>query len=105
MNLRVNGWTETMEIGKCQKHGLSIAQIEAVFADRPRIAPDPKHSADEDRLIAIGTAGAGRPAFVAFTIRTIRERRFIRPVSARYMHAREVAAYEESAKAQDRSPG
>jgi len=40
--------------------------------------------------------------FVAFTIRT-KNRRLIRPVTARYMHAKEVAAYEkESAKTQNR---
>jgi uncharacterized DUF497 family protein len=53
---------------KCQKHGLSIAQIEALFTHSPRIAPDAKHSADEDRLIAVGRI-AGRPAFLTFTIR------------------------------------
>ena len=39
---------------KCQKHGVSIADIEALFTGSPRIAPDPRHSADEDRLIAVG---------------------------------------------------
>jgi len=95
MELRVNGfdWDEGNQT-KCQKHGLSIAQIEALFTHSPRIAPDAKHSTDEDRLIAVGRI-AGRPAFVAFTIRVKSKRRFIRPVTARYMHAKEVAAYEE----------
>jgi uncharacterized DUF497 family protein len=87
---------------KCQKHGVSIAEIEALFMNAPRIAPDPKHSDDEDRMIAVGRTSAGRPVFVAFTIRT-KNRRLIRPVTARYMHAKEIAAYEkESAKTQDR---
>jgi hypothetical protein len=45
MDLRVGGfdWDEGNR-AKCQKHGLSIAQIEALFARSPRIAPDPKHS-------------------------------------------------------------
>jgi uncharacterized DUF497 family protein len=95
MNLRVSGfdWDEGNR-EKCQNHGLSIAQIEALFSHSPRIAPDHKHSADEDRSIAVGRI-AGRPAFVAFTIRVKGKRRFIRPVSARFMHAKEVAAYEE----------
>lgn len=80
---------------KCQKHGVSIAQIEALFAHNPRIAPDPKHSADEDRLIAVGRTSAGLAVFVAFTIRTKNKRRVIRPVTARYMHAKEIAAYEK----------
>ena len=96
MDLRVSGfdWDEGNR-AKCQKHGLSIAQIEALFAHSPRIAPDPKHSADEDRLIAVGRTSTGRPVFVAFTIRVKNNRRFIRPVTARFMHAKEVAAYEE----------
>lgn len=56
---------------------------------------------DEDRLIAAGKI-EGRPVFVAFTIRIKDKRRFIRPVTARFMHAKEVAAYEEeSAKAEN----
>ena len=51
LELRVSGfdWDEGNR-AKCQKHGLSIARIEALFTHGPRIAPDPKHSADEDRL-------------------------------------------------------
>jgi len=103
MDLRVSGfdWDEGNR-AKCQKHGLSIAQIEALFARSPRIAPDPKHSMDEDRLIAFGRTSTGRPVFVAFTIRVKNNRRFIRPVTARLMHAKEVAAYEEeSSTAED----
>lgn len=96
MDLRVNGfdWDEGNR-AKCQKHGLSIAQVEALFSHRLRIAPDPKHSADEDRLIAVGRTSMGRPVFVAFTIRVKNNRRFIRPVTARFMHAKEIAAYDE----------
>ena len=91
---------------KCQKHGVSIAEIESVFRGSPRIAPDPKHSSDEDRLIAVGRTSAGRPVFVAFTVRTKDGRRLIRPVTARYMHEKEIAAYEaaeqeESAEAEE----
>jgi hypothetical protein len=94
-DLRVSGfdWDEGNRV-KCQKHGLSVAQIEAFFARGPRVAPDHKHSADEDRFIAVGRI-AGRPVFVAFTVRVKDKRRFIRPISARFMHAKEVAAYEE----------
>jgi len=104
MNLQAGGfdWDEGNR-AKCQKHGVSVAQIEALFRQGPRIAPDPKHSAEEDRLIAVGRAGAGQPVFVAFTIRTKAGRRLIRPVSARYMHAKEIAAYEkESAPPKNR---
>ena len=79
---------------KCQKHGVSIAEIESVFRGQPRIAPDPKHSTDEDRLIAVGRGRGGRLVFVAFTLRSKDGERLIRPVTARYMHKKEIAAYE-----------
>ena len=96
MDLRVSGfdWGEGNR-KKCLKHGLSIAQIEALFANGPRLAPDPKHSEGEDRLIAVGRTKAGRPVFVAFTLRTKDKRRLIRPVTARYMHTKEIEAYEK----------
>jgi uncharacterized DUF497 family protein len=97
MNLQVGGfdWDDGNRF-KCQKHGVTIAEIEALFVHSPRVAPDPKHSADEDRLIAVGKTGTGRPLFVAFTMRTKEGRPLIRPVTARYMHAREIAAYEKT---------
>jgi uncharacterized DUF497 family protein len=100
VDLRVSGfdWDEGNR-KKCQKHGLSIAQIEALFANGPRIAPDPKHSEAEDRLIAVGRTKAGRPVFVTFTLRTKDKRRLIRPVTARYMHAKEIEAYEKESSA------
>ena len=80
---------------KCQQHGVSLAEIEALFRNRPRVAPDAKHSCQEDRLLAVGRTDEGRALFVAFTVRVKNKRRFIRPVSARYMHAKELAAYEK----------
>jgi uncharacterized DUF497 family protein len=77
------------------KHGLSIELIEALFEAGPRVAPDQKHSDVEDRLIAVGRTEAGRPIFVAFTLRMKDKRRLIRPVTARYMHAKEIEAYEK----------
>jgi uncharacterized protein len=96
MDLRVSGfdWDHGNRT-KCQKHGVSVAEIEALFARGPRVAPDLKHSADEDRLIAVGRTSTGRPLFVAFTIRARDKRRLIRPVTARYMHAKEIEAYEK----------
>jgi uncharacterized DUF497 family protein len=76
-----------------------MAEIEALFAHGPRVAPDPKHSAQEDRLVAVGRTSTGRPIFVAFTMRTKAGRRFLRPVTARYMHAKEIAAYEKESTA------
>jgi uncharacterized protein len=100
IELRVSGFDwDAGNRTKCEKHGVSIAEIEALFAHNPRIAPDPKRSAQEDRLIAVGRTRTGRPVFVAFTLRTKHGRRLIRPVTARYMHAKEIAAYEEEESA------
>lgn len=79
---------------KCLKHGVSIVEIEALLRGEPHVAPDPSHSAAEDRFIAVGRNAQGRALFVAFTFRTKAGERFIRPVSARYMHSKEVASYE-----------
>lgn len=51
----------------------------------------------EERFKAIGRTETGRMVFVVFTLRTLRERTLIRPISARYMHHKETAAYEEEA--------
>lgn len=80
----------------CRKHGVSNAGIEALLRDAPLVAPDLKHAHPEDRLIAVGRTGKGRPLFVAFAIREKSGRRMIRPVSARYMHAKEIENYEKA---------
>jgi uncharacterized DUF497 family protein len=84
---------------KCSKHGVTIAEIEALLSGEPHVAPDVRHSEGEVRLIAIGRNISGRPMFVAFTARTIRGRRLLRPMSARYMHAKEIGAYGKAESA------
>jgi uncharacterized DUF497 family protein len=84
---------------KCTKHGVSVAEIEALFASGPRVAPDVAHSASEDRLIAVGRTNDGRALFIAFTLRKRGAHSLIRPISARYMHKKEADAYEKSSKA------
>lgn len=81
-------------LAKCRKHGVLIAEIEAVFRNGPRIAPDPDHSDIEDRLIAVGRTAVGRPVFVAFTLRQVSGVQLVRPVRARYMHRKEADRYE-----------
>jgi uncharacterized DUF497 family protein len=85
----------------CRKHGVSIAEIEALLRGEPRIAPDLKHARLEDRLIAAGRTAKARPLFVAFTIRMKFGRSAIRPVSARYMHEREARNYEAQGSEDD----
>jgi uncharacterized DUF497 family protein len=95
MNLAADGfdWDDGNR-AKCGKHGVAIDEIEALFHSAVLVAPDPKHSGKETRFIAIGRNEEGRPMFVAFTFRDQGGLRLVRPVSARYMHAKEVASYE-----------
>ena len=86
-------WDEG-NLEKCQKHGVSLAEVETLLRSDPGVAPDPSHSEQEDRFIAVGRNAAGRPLFVAFTFRMKDGQRLIRPVSARYMHKKEIAGYE-----------
>lgn len=78
---------------KCAKHGVSREEIESMFAHDPGVYADPDHSMSEQRLRAIGPTRSGRMALVAFTLRTIEGGVRIRPVSARYMHAKEIRRY------------
>ncbi len=87
-------WDE-VNLGKRQKHGVSLAEIETMFAGTVLIAPDPARSVREERFKAIGAGAEGRRLFVVFTLRTREAKTFLRPVSARYMHRREIKAYEE----------
>ena len=86
---------DTGNLEKCRKHGVSFEIIEDLFSRPVMILPDATHSGVETRLRAVGRDAAGRHVFVVFTIRTRDGRRFIRPISARYMHRKEVASYEE----------
>jgi hypothetical protein len=68
---------------KCQKHGVCIAEIELLFTRGPGVYPDVKHSESEERQIA-----------VVFTYRERDGTRRIRPVSARYMHKKEINRFK-----------
>lgn len=47
---------------KCRKHGLAPSDIEAFLKGDIRVAPDPAHSQQEDRFIAVGRIANGRPS-------------------------------------------
>jgi uncharacterized protein len=90
-------WDEG-NIAKCQKHGVSIEEIEAALKAHSRVAPDMKHSVDEQRFIAVERNRQDRPMFIAFTLRERDGKLLIRPVSARYMHKEEIEKYEKSTR-------
>lgn len=80
---------------KCGKHGVTPAEIEAVLSGHPDIYPDLAHSCTEQRFLAIGRTQTGRHLLIAFTLRHRGGRSLIRPVSARFMHAKEARHYEQ----------
>jgi uncharacterized DUF497 family protein len=81
---------------KCRRHGMSIPEIEYVLAhSETYIMPDRRNSEYEPRFIAIGRTAAARYAFVAFTPRQRDQGIVWRPISARYMHRKEIAKYEK----------
>jgi uncharacterized protein len=88
---------------KCEKHGVCVAEIEGLFHHEVAVHPDPAHSVSEQRFKAIGRTGSGRHVFVVFAIRSRRGKQLIRPISARYMHRKEIEHYEaEAARAEKR---
>ena len=66
-----------------------------MILNQPAVFPDPAHSTAEERLRAIGQTSAGHYVFIAFTLRRDADDTvFIRPISARYMHEKEIRHYE-----------
>jgi hypothetical protein len=80
---------------KCEKHGLSVASVESIFTRPLALLPDAAHSQRENRFRAIGRTEKGRGVFIVFTLRRKGEELLIRPISARYMHKKEIETYEK----------
>ena len=78
------------------KHGVSQAEAEQVFLNEPLLLlEDVGHSGIEPRFHALGKTGDGRRLHVSFTLRG--EGVLIRVISARDMHRKERAIYEQEA--------
>ena len=77
---------------KCSKHGLSKQEIEEVLLGSPAVMPDP--SPEEPRMRAIGKTTGGRYVFLVFMLRKAGTSLLLRPISARYMHTKEINHYE-----------
>lgn len=79
------------------KHGVSRAECEQVFFNRPLVvADDHEHSDVETRCYALGRTEGGKRLFAVFTIRD----KLIRMISARDMSRRERRIFSR-AEAQD----
>ena len=96
MDLQANGFDwDRGNRAKCEKHGLSVAAIESLFARPLAVLPDEAHSQSERRFRAVGRTDKGRGVFLVFTLRHRGDEIFSRPISARYMHKREIDAFEK----------
>jgi len=80
---------------KCQKHGVSLVEIEFVLSHDFAVSTDEAHSEAECRFQAIGQTEEGKYLFIVFTLHKHEENTIIRPISARYMHQKEVNYYEK----------
>ncbi|WP_264996446.1 BrnT family toxin, partial [Kozakia baliensis] len=78
---------------KCGKHGVSRAEIEQVLLGEPAVMADPHPG--EPRMRAIGRTETRRYVFLVFMFRTISGQTRLRPISARYMHQKEIDHYEQ----------
>ena len=78
---------------KCGKHGVSRAEIEELLLNTPAVMPDPHP--EEPRMRAIGKTIAGRYVFLVFMVRQFNDKLFLRPISARFMHQKEIDHYEK----------
>lgn len=80
---------------KNEKHGVSMAEAEQVFFNAPLLLlADEKHSQHEARHHALGKTDDGRLLHISFTLRQTGT--LIRVISARDMHRKERAIYEQA---------
>jgi uncharacterized DUF497 family protein len=80
---------------KNEKHGVSTAEAEQVFFNVPLLLlDDASHSQKEPRLHALGKTDEGRTLHITFTLR--QAGKLIRVISARDMHRKERAIYEQA---------
>lgn len=83
---------------KNEKHGVTGAEIEQAFLNKPLIvAEDVKHSQQEPRFHALGRTDGERWLHITFTERG--DGTLIRPISARDMSRKERLVYEKSFEA------
>lgn len=88
-------WDSANSRKSADKHDVSQAEAEQLFFNAPLLLlPDRKHSQKEARYHALGQTDSSRALHVTFTLRE--EGTLIRVISARDMHRKERAVYEQS---------
>ncbi|MGH6804293.1 MAG: BrnT family toxin [Methyloceanibacter sp.] len=81
---------------KNDQHGVTMLEAEQIFFFVPLIVtPDERHSQTEPRFRALGQTLLGRRLAIIFTLRD--GGTLIRVISARDMHRKERAIYEQDA--------
>ena len=87
-------WDDGNRRKNLDKHAVEQGEAEQVFFGEPLlVVPDGRHSEVEPRFHALGRTQDGRLLHVTFTLRY--SNRLIRIISARDMHRRERAQYEQ----------
>jgi uncharacterized protein len=80
---------------KNEKHGVSMAEAEQVFFNAPLLLlEDNAHSQEEARVYALGQTDTGRGLHISFTLRHAGA--LIRVISARDLHRKERAIYDQA---------
>jgi uncharacterized DUF497 family protein len=80
---------------KNEKHGVSMAEAEQIFFNSPLLLlEDAAHSQQEPRIHALGKTDDGRALHITFTLR--QSALLIRVISARDMHRKERAIYDQA---------
>lgn len=88
-------WDNGNSRKNAEKHGVSQTEAEEVFFNEPLlILEDGKHSQVEPRFHALGKTDAARLLHITFTARD--DGPLIRVISARDMHRKERAIYEQA---------
>lgn len=90
-------WDEGNSRKNAEKHGVNQSEAEEIFFNEPLLVlEDSRHSQAEARLHALGETDDERLLHITFTLR--QNGTLIRVISARDMHRKERAIYEQVEK-------
>lgn len=90
-------WDEGNSRKNAEKHAVNQSEAEEIFFNEPLLVlEDSKHSQTEVRFHALGKTDDERMLHITFTLR--QGGTVIRVISARDMHRKEKAAYEQTKK-------
>ena len=80
---------------KNEKHGVSQSEAEDVFFNQPLLLlEDARHGRQESRFHALGKTHEGTTLHITFTLRA--DATLVRVISARDMHRKERAIYDQA---------